>query len=165
MQRKSAIACRLVLILIAPTAVAALPGCGKVEGTVTGKVTYNGTPLKGGHVIFQGEQSYSIPIGEDGKFTSPNMVAGAYKVCVETSSMKPRTAGQNSGSGKEKNAGTELDADTKVPTGYTPSNPKNAGSEKKDRYVFIPPRYENPESSDLSYTVTGGAQEFNIELK
>jgi hypothetical protein len=154
----------LTRILITPVMLAIVPilcGCGKSEGKVKGKVSYNGTTLKGGNVVFQGEQTYSTTIDEDGNYTSPDMIVGAYKVSVDTSPLKP-TLGNN----KNKDKHAKLDPDTKVPAGYTPSGSEGYGSAKNaQRYVFVPPNYSDPDASGVTYTVTGGSQEFNIELK
>ena len=75
-------------------------GCGASVGSVTGLVTYNGGPLKGGSVTLipmdgSGE-SFSGQIQEDGKYTIERIKSGKYKVCVETSSLKPAAQGMGS---------------------------------------------------------------------
>jgi len=70
-------------------------GCGKGSGDVSGTVTYKGERLKGGTVTFSsasGGPSFTSPIAEDGTYTLHSVESGEYKVCVETESLKPRTA-------------------------------------------------------------------------
>jgi hypothetical protein len=153
-------ALRVSFSSIAVVMVVVLIGCGKPMGTVNGKVTYKGIALKGGNVVFQGEQTYSMPIGEDGTYSSPSMYGGPYKVCVETASLKSKGG---MGSSKDKTA-AKIDSDANIPPGYTPSSPdlanKNAGN-----YVQIPSKYAKPETTDITLEVKAGSQSFNIELK
>src|SRR5438128_2577274 len=84
--------------------IALVAGCGKGTGSVTGKVTYGSTVLKGGNVGFvptDGGTSYSAAIGEDGVYTIPKLFTGNYKVCVETDSLKSASdpGGSKGGSG------------------------------------------------------------------
>lgn len=148
-------------------------GCGKPTGSVTGKVTYKGTPLKGGGVTFvssEGQSSKSATINEDGTYSVQDIVAGNYKITVDTSFMKTETGGYGSGFMPGGSGGAIQDngppPGVTVPEGYTPSSPKAMQSAKKGKnYVAIPPQYANPESTDLTYTVVGGAQAHDIELK
>ena len=96
-------------------------GCGSSTGSVAGKVTLNGQPLKGGNVTFVGKESFAASIQEDGTYNVPRLLAGEYKVCVETESLKPKNAlammpGMNNKTAKAK----PLDAGTNVPEGYKP---------------------------------------------
>lgn len=157
-----------------------LAGCSRPVGTVKGKVTYMNKALKGGSVTFvsnEGRQSFSGNIEEDGSYTIANATGGDYKVCVDTSFLKPNTTGTGFGGsggkgfappsaakGPIKGGGPPPGAD--VPEGYKASNPaeaQNAANAKK--YVEIPAKYKDASSTDLTYTVTGGEQTFNIELK
>jgi hypothetical protein len=139
---------------------------------VTGKVTYQGKPLKGGSVSFvstEGRQSFASGIDEDGTYLVPNLRGGSYKVCVETSSLKP--AKEHSIYTKmapivPKGAKTGPPADAQVPEGYTPSDPAAmAAMTAKKRYIPIPEHYADPELTDITYTFNGGAETFNIDLK
>jgi hypothetical protein len=143
---------------------------------VTGKVSYQGKPVKGGTVSFQssdGGQSFWGEIKEDGTYEVPKILGGAYKVCVETDSLKPPpnpTASYSGMKGKQPNQPKEgkggAPADAHVPEGYTPSAPPGAKqAENKKRYVQIPDKYATPAKTDLSFTANGGAETFDIELK
>jgi hypothetical protein len=138
----------MFLILLMPLG---LVGCSS-SGTVSGKVSYKGTMLKGGTVTFvhpEGKASATTQIGEDGSYTIPKIPPGDVKICVDTSMLNPagRTApkyspppGQNSP--------------------YAPSDASDGGK----RYVAIPPDYADPDKTTLTLTIKGGKQEHNIEM-
>jgi hypothetical protein len=125
-------------------------GCGGGKGTVSGKVTYKGTALKGGRVTFAtaNKQSMQADIEEDGTYTIPNVAAGPAKISVTTSYMKPSRSRRY----------------YKVPEG-APEGLGGGDPNLAKRYVLIPDKYEDPESSGLTYTVKSGPQTFNIPLQ
>ena len=145
-----------------------LSGCTRSPATITGKVTYNSLPLKGGSVTFvssEGRASNSAQIGEDGSYTL-SIAAGKFKVTVDTSSLKPPSNAMKGASGNKGVPFKPLDANTPIPEGYTPSNPAEAAIAKNaKRYVPIPDKYADPEKSELTFEVTGGDQVINLELK
>lgn len=161
----------LSLVLIA----AALVGCSRPTATVTGKISYNGTPLKGGTVSFHNteqKESFGGIIEENGTYFVPTIYAGNYKIVVETESIKPRVGGGSmsykKNTKKDEPAEKPLDPaiKEKVPEGYHPSNPGDAGAARAGkRFVQIPAEYGIAESTKLSYTVVGGAQTYDLELK
>lgn len=129
-------------------------GCGASTGTITGKVTFKNTPLKGGTVSFVSadkQTSKSGPIQEDGSYTVEKVPPGEAIICVETTSVgpPPGVPGYAAPAGMENpNATTSTDR-----------------AQQAKRYVFIPPRYAEPEQSGLKYTVKSGTQEKNINLE
>ena len=142
------------LATLALATCAGLSGCGGAStGTVSGKVLYNGTPLKGGNVTFvpeaQGEHSIISAIGEDGSYSVEKVPVGAVKITVETKSLKPKT-----------NVPAYAPPPGS-PGGYQPPDP-NAMAK---RYVAIPDSYSDPEKSGLTCTVKGGSQPYDITLK
>jgi hypothetical protein len=148
---------RLLLfgLLLAPFLLAS--GCG-FSGTVTGKVLYQGTPLKGGTVTFtstQAQGSQVAEIGEDGIY-HVTMPTGPVKIAVETASAK---AGQRP-------RGMTPPPGVTLPAGAA-NNPVYGGgtTPAANRYTRIPEDYANPDKSQLTYTVTTGTQTHDIELK
>ncbi len=145
-----------------------LAGCGRPTGSVTGKVTYQGKPLKAGNVAFvtaDGGRSFASGLTPEGTYTVPDLLGGEYKVCVETNSFKP-PAPTGSAPVVPKGAKTGPPPGANIPEGYTPSDPAAmaaAGMSKK--YVPIPPKYAEPGTTDLTYTFKGGSETFDIELK
>jgi len=136
-----------------------LSGCGPSTGSVTGIVTYNGSPLMGGTVTFihtEKNQSLIAEIGEDGTYTIDKIPVGPVKIVVETKSLKPPQGGRPGSSIPDYKP--PKDAPT---SGFTPPD----RSEKAKRYVAIPDSYASAETSGLTYTVTAGSQTFEIPLK
>jgi hypothetical protein len=143
-----ALLCCLALCLTAT-------GCGS-KGSVSGKVLYKGEPLGGGSVLFvpQGQPSISTRINADGVYTIDNIAAGPVKISVETKSAQP---------GKGPPRGLP-----KPPPGAVPKDAAsiyNPAPASNGKYVVIPDNYSDPEKSELTYTVVGGSQTHNIDLK
>jgi hypothetical protein len=173
---------RSVFLFVLVCGVVALVGCSRPTGTISGKVTYKGEPVKIGNISFvstEGQTTVSAILAEDGTYTIPTISVGSCKVCVDTSSFNPKTTSSAKGSygakgGKDGKEGKSdkvepkpLDPSTsKIPEGYHPSNPMDTpASKNKARYTAIPEKYAKPESTDLTYTVVAGSQTFDIELK
>jgi len=166
---------RVAMIGVLTLGLLVLCGCARPIGTVKGKVAYAGKALKGGSVMLvstEGRQNFAAAIQEDGTYTIPNALSGDYKVCVDTSNMKPpTTSGGYSNvpqpkSGAAPKKGKSLDPGTEVPEGYKPSSPADAAAAANaKRYVEIPLKYKDSDKTDLSYTVVAGDQTFDIDLK
>ena len=158
--------CSLVLFGIGCLAAA---GCSRPTASVTGKVTFQNKALKGGNVTFvstEGYPSNSGMIGEDGTYSIPHLLAGNYKVTVETASLKPPISGAKGGQTGGGIPFKALDPSTPVPEGYKPSNPAEAQAAKNSkRFIPIPDQYSSPEKTTLTYTVSAGSQEINLDLK
>jgi hypothetical protein len=117
-----------------------LTGCGPSQATVSGKVTYQGTPLTTGTVTFlcKGDKSVSCSISPTGEYTLTKVPVGPAKIGVFTPPAVP-----------ENMAG-------KVP---------EASGGAAGKPVAIPASFSDPKSSGLEYTVTAGAQQHPIDLK
>jgi hypothetical protein len=77
----------------------------------------------------------------------PDLLGGPYKVCVDTSSLKP----PNSSPGGTKAQPGDMGA--------------AALAANKRKYVAIPDKYAAPDTTDLTYTFPGGSETFDIDLK
>jgi hypothetical protein len=137
-------------------AAALVCGCSgsKVPDTtaeVTGTVTYNGKPVPGGMINFvatKGGYSGGGNIDENGNFKATTVPVGEVKITVDNSML---------------NRGRGVPAGGRGP-GL--KRPDAAGPEEvKGHYVDIPNKYANVDTSDLTYTVTKGAQKHDVELK
>jgi hypothetical protein len=129
-------------------------GCGGGKGTISGTVSLDGTPLKGGTVMFTPADTkipgVMAPIGQDGKYTATDVPAGDNTVAVqgiEPPKLPPQAVKGLKGKMK----------------------PPGLGGGEEDHQtmtrVFVPERYRSPKSSGLSVKVTGGAQTYDIPLK
>lgn len=152
-----------------------LSGCGKSTGSVSGKVTFKGAPLKAGTVGFVDLSGKSVggAIDSEGRFLVRSIPAGEYTVTIETASAKPHDATGGYGTMPGKSAPPPLKAgagappkDAQLPDGYTASNPAAAqASQAGKNYVAIPLSYSKKETSDLKYTVIAGEQTKDFDLK
>jgi hypothetical protein len=158
------------LVCLALGVVLGVAGCntGPASGTVSGKVSYKGAPLKGGTVMVfptgEGKNPVSAEIKEDGTYTAEKVPTGPAKLSVETESLKPPMVMGQGPAGGGGSAGKKYQPpppDPKVKTEpYAPPDP----SERAKRYVKIPEKYSNPDSSGLTTMVKTGNNEFNIEI-
>jgi hypothetical protein len=126
-----------------------LSGCGS-NGTISGKITYQGETLRGGTIIFASQEdkgSVVAEIGNDGTYTIEKVPSGKVKIVVETSSLAKRA---------------------RIPSHSAPDGQKMPGggsSDLKARYVPIPAQYESFDSTPLTYEVKSGKHQFNITLE
>jgi hypothetical protein len=129
-------------------------GGGAGTGTITGKVSYKSTPLKGGRITFFGSDKKSsakiADIAEDGTYKVEGVPVGTVKITVETEYLNQASkyAGKNKPPADAKTSGMNM-----------PS-----AEELKRRYTAIPLEYSNPDQSELSFTVKKGNQEHSIDL-
>ena len=151
-------------------------GCSRPVGSVTGKVTFQGKPLKGGNVAFvssEGRQSFASGIKEDGTYEVPNIQGGSYKVTVETASLKPPATAAGTGMGGIGQKAPVTKEGTgapppgqQLPDGYKASSPASGqAAANAKKYVAIPDKYADADKSELTYTFNGGSDTFNIDLK
>src|SRR4051812_22653135 len=115
--------------VLALVPILAAAGCGGSRVTVSGKVSYKGTPLKGGNVVFnslEGKESRSAPIAEDGTYRIEKCPVGKVKITVETESLK--RVGTSGGARKN-----QPPPGANVPADYTPPD----FDDKSKRYVPI----------------------------
>ncbi len=129
-------------------------GCGRSKGTLSGKVTYRGAPLPGGSITIVPEkgnaaQTVSGKIESNGTYSVSNVPVGAVKVSIRVSEPTPF-------------------AEARIP----PSEMAAKGNEAvKPRAnpaqptVRLPLEYSDPEKSGLRYTINGGSQTQDIDLK
>jgi hypothetical protein len=141
--------CRWVPVLL----LLPLAGCGKGTGFVTGKVTYRDKPVPSGAVTFHGAngRTDSGSLDAEGNYTIPQAPVGPVKVTVVTG-LPPGPAPVIRRPGGEK----------------PPQHPgeKAGGTGPAPRkHVVLPKKYEDPQQSGLTFTVTSGAQTINIPLQ
>ena len=171
MSRTVRIAFVLPLFLLALTA--GCSGKGNMSAAkVSGKVTYNGSPVTGGSVTFhyanmkdeQGHdltnQSVSCTIGPDGTYSNTDMPVGDTVVTVETESAKHETASaadyaQKMGGKMAGKGGGKIEA--------SPAPPGFEGN-KGGAYVKIPAKYADKSSSGLKKNLSRGSNTFDIPL-
>jgi hypothetical protein len=128
----------------------ACAGCGPGKGDVSGRVTSNGRPVVTGTVSVLGSDGLlrSGDIGPDGTYRVEGVAAGPAKVAV--TSPDPWDEYQKLVKvQKSKGAADRI---------------KPPAIDKKDWFP-LPKAYEGPEQSPLSFTVQGGANEYDVPLR
>lgn len=148
------------LLLLAPAG-----GCGPGQGKVTGQVRMGGKPLPGGWVTFRPadprQNSVSAEIDQQGNYEVV-LPAGEVLVSVDNTELAPPPP----------------DFGTAFPSGISPEVAKKLGAGKQKaaapaargggkgsgRYVPIPERYYQAESSNLKFTVKNGDQKHDLDL-
>jgi hypothetical protein len=144
----------LIVCLLLGTA-----GCAS-KGDISGKVLYQGKPLPGGTVTFLpagGKGAFNSSIQKDGSYSLTKVPPGEVTITVETESKKPAPQTTPQAAAK---ARRYIEKMQKNWPGRTLSRLPS-----KEQYVPIPASYKDPEKSGLTYTVTGGTQTYDIELK
>jgi hypothetical protein len=120
---------------------ALLVGCGR--GNMSGKVTFNSKPVVFGTVLVHGKDGLRQgAIQPDGSFTVRDIAAGEARVAINSPNPK----------------GIQL---------YPNKNPKYKQEPYPDvpGWFPIPKQYEDVQTSGLKYTIRGGSNAIDIELK
>jgi hypothetical protein len=160
--RRKLLASLLLTLLLGLLAV----GCSSKKGTVSGKVTYNGKPLTKGMVTFLPESgqggAFSSPIKEDGTYMVSGVPAGKMKIAVVPARVQNKTAmtpqAGKSENGQVSETGKKIMPRLAKKFAGVLEAPKGPSSD-------FPSHYSNPEKSGLEFTVTGGSETHDIELK
>jgi len=132
-------------------------GCGTSTGKMSGTVSYKNKPLAGGIVIFVTAQgSANGTIDTAGGYTVDNVPVGTAKISVFT--------GGGGGGGPIMKGPKDR---MTTPKDLPPEAQKALqGSKQGSTLVAIPPKYADPNTSDLSVEVKSGQNPpFNIDLK
>lgn len=152
---------RLVIGSVTMLGLVFLAGCGPGQGEVSGKVTYKGAPLPGGLVTFRpadpSHNSVAVELAEDGSFKVV-LPAGEVTASVDNLALAP-AAELDSGS-----LTVPLSPEAKKALGSTAQRKSSGAAKRSSRYVEIPPRYQDAETSGLTFTVKGGAQTRDLTL-
>ncbi|MHB1423738.1 MAG: hypothetical protein ACYC3I_11195 [Gemmataceae bacterium] len=129
-------ACLNVLALV-------MAGCGPSRATVSGKVTMHGKPVTSGIVLFVSadNQIATGKLDDEGRYVAPRVPMGSVKVAVQT--LRPEQV-QAAVANRSKDA---------PPL-----------SSRATNLLFVPKKYTDPETSELTCDVKQRQQEYNIDL-
>src|SRR5262249_42747738 len=143
-----------------------LGGCGGPSGVVSGKVSYKGTPLNAGEILFLTEKGQLLrsTIDPEGNYSISKVPAGTVKIGVLPAMQGPPAPtvmrGGPPGSGRPPEI--PLPKEGGPPPEFRDAfKPKAADPKLKD----FPQKYKEPETSGLTYSASGGSQTYPIELK
>jgi len=118
-------------------------GC-QGQGNLSGKVSYQNKPVGFGTILMQGSDGNAKQgnIEKDGSYSVRGVATGAARVAVNSPDPKSITLLPN-------------------------KNPKNKQEPYPDvpGWFAIPNHYENVATSGLTYTIKGGSNTIDIELK
>ncbi|MEQ1829784.1 MAG: hypothetical protein ABL921_27730 [Pirellula sp.] len=134
-------------------------GCGPRMGTISGEATYKGKAIPGGLLTFRPKDnsfnSVTYELGRDGKFNL-EIPAGEATICIDNREFEPRPPTMPAIP-----PGMNLPPD--VVKGMQASSKET--SKVSDRWVKLPEKYYQLETSDLKVEIKGGAQTLNVEFK
>ena len=134
-------------------------GCGPRTGVVSGEVTYKGKPVPGGLLTFRpsdpSHNSVSYELDRDGKY-SLELPVGEAIICIDNREFEPRPA-----------TAPAIPPGMSLPAEVVKSMQASSKESAKvsDRWVKLPEKYYQVETSDLKITVKGGPQTEVIEFK
>lgn len=140
-------------------------GCSG-KGTISGKVLYQGKPLRGGAVTFfpsAGGGAFTTHILADGSYSVEKVPPGQAKIAIAPP-VQPRSARMQAMAKalKSDQVKPSDEMDAKMPTGMKKVLENTAAPTET---VSIPEQYRDPDKSGLECTVIAGSQTHDIELK
>src|SRR5262245_31436662 len=161
-------ALRPALVLLLPV----VAGCAPAIGKVTGKVTYNGQPVPGGFVTFRPadarQNSITATLEPDGRFPTIEIPAGEVMVTIDNRELEPRSGIPSLPPGLplSPEMRAKLGSGKSAPTPPPEGAPRIGEDERRPsgRYLPIPVKYYDAETSGLKFTIKGGEQTLDIVL-
>jgi hypothetical protein len=165
------------VLLLSPLVLALAIGCGSsvnpnAPSTVSGKITYKGTALPDGNVIYipdAGGGACNGRIEADGKYSVIGLQAAAYTVVIDTGTDKPATPAASAPNmqpqgRKEKVDESKMTEDQKKM--YEMANKGIIGKVEGDKmkYTKIPDKYKDQKTSPLKITLTKGSNSKDWDL-
>ncbi|RLS27092.1 MAG: hypothetical protein DWH70_01305 [Planctomycetota bacterium] len=142
---------RILLLLSILVAV----GCGQVAyeipdtgATLEGAITLNGTPIPLALIIVRSQTATAdFVVREEGKYKVPSVPLGLVKIGVDTEAMRGEVISRGMASAY------------KGPDGKVKED-----QAKKLKFVPVPARYADPETSGLEFEIKKGSNTFDIIL-
>jgi hypothetical protein len=155
-----------LLFLLLLGLVAGCRSSSQTPGRITGRVTYNGQPVKAGNITFHSEDkgSYNSSLSLDGSYEVTDLPTGPMIVTVENANFNPdkKIPAYPGKGGKGK--GAAMDAERMAAEVRPGAGGPMTKEEMAARYVKIPAKYADPKKSDLTITITNGKQSKDFEL-
>jgi len=139
-------------------------GCGKSSSSVVGSVTYKGSPVTGGTMLFHGSDKV-IPasLGVDGNYACPNVPPGDYTVTIDTTSLKNIGDPESMMKKMAKEMGTDGSGE-KLPEALSKDFAKMKEMGSMPKYTPIPEKYANKKTSGLTMKVESGSNTKDWQL-
>lgn len=142
---------RILLLLSILVAV----GCGQVAyeipdtgATLEGAITFNGTPIPLALIIVRSQTATAdFVVREEGKYKVPSVPLGLVKIGVDTEAMRGEVISRGMASAYK-----------------GPDGKMKEDQAKKLKFVPVPARYADPETSGLEFEIKKGSNTFDIIL-
>ena len=153
---------RVGLVLAIPMLLFA-SGCSLGGGSeVSGTVTYKGSALPGGSIVFKAAdgKEYGGAIGKDGKYFVDKIPTGSMKVYFNMPAPSTATGAQNVPKGMEEDMKKKM----KPPPGVPAEAMKAYGDKDQNKVPEIPAKYKNADTSGLTYDVKSGKNTYDVPL-
>ncbi|HEX4590982.1 MAG TPA: hypothetical protein VH120_13685 [Gemmataceae bacterium] len=149
------------LIALLPAVSCLILGCAAGKADVTGRVMHRGKPVTTGTVIVRGPDAIEMTgtIQPDGSYTVRGVSAGKAKFAVV--SRDPAVVGARARIGKGRADGKEDEGKKDDSTKPPPPPPAAPGDAK---WFPLPDKYESIDSSGLTTTLHGGANNYDLDL-
>jgi hypothetical protein len=144
----------------------ALAGCGQPTGHISGKVIYQGRPLTGGRLVFRpadpGQNTVPALVAADGSYEA-TLPVGDVTIAVDNRELQPHEPSPP-GPRPGLPEGIKLPGQGGAAKAAAEA-PNAAGGRLAGKYVPIPEKFYQAETSGLKYTVKKGNETYDIELK
>jgi hypothetical protein len=137
---------------------AACAGCSSsTQGTISGKVTYQGKPVPAGTVVFvpQVQGGSFVARIRDGQYKLENCPVGPAKIAVSTPANTDPM---------KRMMGGKMKRPPEIQEKLKGGAPAVGAASNDAPTISIPPRYQDPEKSGLTCEVKGGSQVYDIDL-
>jgi hypothetical protein len=165
-------AARIVNSLAMALLLVVLAGCGPGTGSVSGKVTYKGQPVPGGLVMFRPadgrHNSVTAELDAEGHYPARILPTGEVIVTIDNRELEPRSGIPSLPPGLplSPEMRAKLGSGKAAPPAPADGPPKSGEDVRQPsgRYLPIPPKYYDAETSGLKFTIKGGEQTLDIEL-
>ena len=143
-------------------------GCGEGSstGTITGKVLVAGRPLNGGTVSFLSVNADAVPmtflINEDGTYTATDIPQGELMVSVVA-----KASDANGGGASESRAAKAKGEMGRLESAGQPVPPEmqdavNGTPGENAPPPLVPPKYQDPFTSDIKVTLDSSSLQFDV---
>jgi len=141
-------------------------GCGAGPVKVSGRVLYDGAPLPGGWVTFRPadprQNAVSAQIDAAGNYAAV-LPAGDVQACVDNRDLAPRQAAPGPAGMPPELTKAIQDAGGQAAPGPTGASVQQPAA-LSGKYVEIPARYYEAETSGISFTVSPATKQHDIVL-
>jgi hypothetical protein len=149
-------------------------GCGSGRGELTGKVIYNGKPVPGGNIkLTINGTDFVSGLSSDGTYEFYDLTPGQAVLTIDNENLnpdkkRPEYGDKGKGMGKmmAKMANERMKYEGRAASGVSGNDlSPELKAEMAKRYVKIPVKYTNTQTSDAKVLIKAGRNEHDFVLK